>query len=290
LLDQLIDYWRDLMVLHCAGSAAQDLSVAPRHRATLTRQASALSLDSILAGLDILNTTRARLRGSVHARVLLEMALVRLGRLAHLVALAQVSHWLNDAERAVPLNPAAPRTVRQAAPGPEEDLKKKPPPPAEAQETERPTLSEHSLPTLWQEMLTQVGGMLAGHLEKAGLPAITGPNTLVLRFPPRYNHEYAFCQEPERYQRIEAVLRTLVGQQFQLRIETAGSGAAPEPDNVAAGATSPPRSRQQRAEAVPEPLLRRAIDVLGAQVVHMDEGFGVVPATAVERPPDTEET
>src|SRR5205823_10235335 len=40
LLDQLIDYWRDLMVVHCAGSEARDLSIAPRHRDTLDRQAA----------------------------------------------------------------------------------------------------------------------------------------------------------------------------------------------------------------------------------------------------------
>src|SRR5262249_31155055 len=34
LVDQLIAYWRDLMVLRCAGAEAPDLSVAPRHRET----------------------------------------------------------------------------------------------------------------------------------------------------------------------------------------------------------------------------------------------------------------
>src|SRR5262249_36512365 len=48
LLDQLIAYWRDLMVLNCTGGHAQDLSVAPRHRDTLARQASEMSLDTIL--------------------------------------------------------------------------------------------------------------------------------------------------------------------------------------------------------------------------------------------------
>ena len=70
LLDQLIAYWRDLMVLHCAGAEAKDLSVAPRHREILTNQAAALKLDTILAGLDVLNTTKFRLRGGNHGRVL----------------------------------------------------------------------------------------------------------------------------------------------------------------------------------------------------------------------------
>jgi DNA polymerase-3 subunit gamma/tau len=94
LLDQLLDYWRDLMVVHCAGSEARDLSIASRHRETLSRQAEALKLDTILAGLDILSTTKARLRTSSHGRVLLEMALVRLGRLDDLESLSQLAEWL----------------------------------------------------------------------------------------------------------------------------------------------------------------------------------------------------
>src|SRR5205814_7329229 len=73
LLDQLIAYWRDLMVVHCAGTEARDLSVPARHRDTLLRQARALGLDTILAGLDVLSTTRARLRNSNHGRTLVEM-------------------------------------------------------------------------------------------------------------------------------------------------------------------------------------------------------------------------
>ena len=121
LFDQLIAYWRDLMVLNCAGKEARDLSLAPRHRETLARQASTLPLDTILAGLDILNTTKARLRGSSHGRVLLEMALIRLGRLEDLVALAQVAHWLNSPQRGTaPALAGPPRSLRQELTGPEE--------------------------------------------------------------------------------------------------------------------------------------------------------------------------
>ncbi|HEV3205239.1 MAG TPA: DNA polymerase III subunit gamma/tau, partial [Gemmataceae bacterium] len=98
LLDQLIDYWRDLMVVHCAGGGAMDLSVPARHREILTRQAQALPLDTILAGLDILNATKARLRTSSHGRVLMEMVLVRLGRLHDLASLSQLANWLGGGE------------------------------------------------------------------------------------------------------------------------------------------------------------------------------------------------
>jgi hypothetical protein len=123
--------------------------------------------------------------------------------------------------------------------------------------------------------------MMASQVEKGGPPAIFGPNTLVLRFAPCYNAERDYCSEPSRVQRIEALLRRITGPACQLRIESVGSGAVAAPPEAAARATnSQPRSRSKRAEAVQEPLLRRAVDVLGAQVVHMDEGFGAAPGPA----------
>src|SRR5262249_8564684 len=140
-------------------------------------------------------------------------------------------------------------------------------------------LSEETLPRVWQEVLAQVGRMMASQVEKAGLPAISGPNTLVLRFDSRYNAEREHCSEPSRVQRIEESLRKVAGHAWQLRIESAGSGAATAPAQVAAEATtSQPRSRSNRAEAVQDPLLKRAVDVLGAQVVHMDDDFGTADA------------
>src|SRR5438046_2176925 len=66
LLDQLLDYWRDLMVVHCSGAEARALSVSSRHRESLARQAAGQSLETIMAGLDMLASTKNRLRGSSH--------------------------------------------------------------------------------------------------------------------------------------------------------------------------------------------------------------------------------
>ena len=74
LVDQMLAYWRNLMVIRCAGEQASDLSVPSRCRPDLIRQAKALTLDAVLAGLDVLSTTRLRLRDSSHGRTLVEMA------------------------------------------------------------------------------------------------------------------------------------------------------------------------------------------------------------------------
>ena len=107
LLDQLIAYWRDLMVVHCAGVEGRDLSVPSRHRETLLRQAKALNLDAILAGLDILSVAKSQLKSINHGRTLVEMALVRLGRLENLVALPYLVRLLHSQRGAAAVAPRA---------------------------------------------------------------------------------------------------------------------------------------------------------------------------------------
>ena len=99
LVDQMLAYWRDLMVVQCAGDQASDLSVPSRCRPDLIRQGKALTLDAVLAGLDVLSTTRLRLRDSSHGRTLVEMALVRLCRLSDLLPVAQLAQMLASGTR-----------------------------------------------------------------------------------------------------------------------------------------------------------------------------------------------
>jgi hypothetical protein len=130
---------------------------------------------------------------------------------------------------------------------------------------------------------------LAGFLQKAQGIAIIGPKTLVLRFPPGYNHEYEHCQDPARVTRIEQAVQKITGQVWNLRIEPVGKEAAAS--HVPAGDTdkSSSRHRRQRTEAMQEPLVKRALEQLGAQIVQVDDDFGAAPAGSAEAP-EVEET
>jgi len=317
LVDQLIAYWRDLMVVHCAGSEARDLSVPSRHRETLTRQARGSQLDTILAGLDVLSTTRSRLRDSSHARTLVEMALVRLGRLGELLSVAQLTQLLGQgqaggggaaagpATRVLPPEGVKKNHMRPLA-EPVGQAASLPPPPGKLAacptiptQTSPLSLTPETLAEIWSQVLQSVGDMLASDLREANLPAIVGPNSLALRFPAAYNQARDHCQEPARIARVEEVLRKVLGQPCTLRIDTqtspgektAGPRPVPHLDGAPGGtpaAAVRPR-RGPRDEAEKEPLVRRALDVLGAQVVRVDDGFASGPAPA-ERLEAVEET
>lgn len=283
LLDQLTDYWRDLLVAHCAGEKALDLSVSARHREVLRTQATALKLDTILAGLDILATAKSRWRTSSHGRILLEMALIRLGRLEQLVSLSQLSQALSQplaapAPAARPASSLPSNPSLRLADGVAEAAKKKELSTVEdtSQDASGPLTAEN-VAQVWPEILRQVGPMLANSLEKSGVPAIIGPTSLVLRFGVGYNSQQSDCQQPTSVTRLEETLRKVTGQSWSVRIDSAGGElpalAVSAPTDLG-GAQR--RSRRKWQEVVEEiPLVKRAFDVLGAQPVgEIDETFG----------------
>jgi DNA polymerase-3 subunit gamma/tau len=296
LTDQLIDFWRDLLLVNCVGTEARGLSVQERNRAALTKLAKPLNVDTILAGLEVLSATRARLRNTTHGRTLIEMALVRLGRMGDLMALPQIAQFV--AQLRVE-GIATPSGVRISPP---EGVKKKPLNLAAEPAARNPVDSETSgktseitaetLPVLWPQLLGQIGTLLASDLSKAGTPAIFGPNALAIRFPAAYNREREFCQEPVRLGKVEAALLKMTGQKWTLRVETLAAPAPAAPLAPVAEVPRlepPPPRRGERDGAEKEPLIKRALEVLGAQILRVPDGFGAASAVRTEGNADNED-
>jgi DNA polymerase-3 subunit gamma/tau len=295
LLDQLIAYWRDLMLVHCAGEEAKDLSISPRFRETVSRQAKELQLDAILAGLDVLSASKARLRFSNHGRIILEMAIIRLGRLEELASLTQLAQMI--AQNSAPARQSASnaRTTSTSNTAPPEGVKKKlsgVDEEAIALATFAEMTSSHypkgvltpaTLPEVWREVLTLVGPLLANQLKNCPLPAISGPNTLVMKVPSGYTHLSDGRQNAARLGRIEEELRKLTGHSYQLRVETTSISETTR-SLEASRAEGMPRRVDRRAEASQEPLLKYAMEALDAQVLQMEEGFGSIAAPKAPEP------
>ena len=82
-LGGLIDFLRDVLVL-ALGAESLVLSVTSRQRPRLDAIVARWPVDSILAALQILAEHRSRLRGNLHGRLLVEVALARVARLEEL--------------------------------------------------------------------------------------------------------------------------------------------------------------------------------------------------------------
>src|SRR4030095_3581421 len=183
LLDQLIDYWRDLMVVQCAGLEGQVLSVSSKFRAALKKQADAVTADTILAGLDVLATAKTRLRFTAHARIVLEIALVRLCQLDNLVSLSQLAQWLGKDGAAASTGPANTDSRPMAVGSPPGSVeKKKVEDEVPAAGGQLPVRAEN-LPAIRQQLLVQAGLTIGSELRRVSGLAISGPNSLVLQVP-----------------------------------------------------------------------------------------------------------
>jgi DNA polymerase-3 subunit gamma/tau len=270
-----------MMLVACAGKDVTDLNTPARHREALFRQASAVNLDTVLAGLDVLISTKNRLRGGGHLRTLMQMALIRLCRLEDLAPISQVALWLSQ-PGSVPAGPAQSRgTVAARTPSvaPLPEAKKKADP---TKPVARGELNAESLPQIWAEVLAEVGPMLAKSLENA-VPAISGPKGLVLSFGPEYTTRYQHCTLPDNVQRVESALRERTGLGCSVRLERSGTlnGAANgQPPPTAAAPRQRPQDTIERF-----PLLQRVVDVFHAIPMAVDSQFGEtqsqpVPATA----------
>jgi hypothetical protein len=150
-------------------------------------------------------------------------------------------------------------------------------------------ITEVTLSQVWTQVLSMVGTMLGSDLRKASEVAIIGPNTLAIRFHPRYTQQREFCGNPERISRIEETLKKWCGRAWIVRVEEL-AGSVPAPEGSANGSVPPgdaqARARRSAKEDVLErvPLIRRAVDVFGAAIQRVDDGFGTQTPGFSEQP------
>ncbi len=291
LLDQLIEYYRSLMLLHCQGKSALDIPFSSSQRQIIAQQAEQFSLDTILAGLEILTTCKSKMKFTSHGIVLLEMAIIRLARLEELVPLNQLIQFLKKNPGTFSGNPVSGTkgTLSTNLNSPKldnsriDDSKKKRFE-IEANQESIPDRS-NSAPLnpsdrpkqeyseeLWREIIRDVGFVLKGHLDKMGLPAIIGPNNLLIKCPYLYNAGYDYCKSGSNIQLLENLLNEKTGAsnwriKFELEPPPRGEKITELP-TVAQGR----KEREQQISKIP--LVQKVVEVLSARLIQMDGEFG----------------
>jgi len=114
LMEQLLTYHRDCMVaaLGCPGEML--LSVGPGEVTGLVELGKQLGLPRLLAGMQVLDQTLARMRFATHDRILAELAIIRLCRLGELAYVGKLIEALREGK---PL-PASGDTSQRMTAGP----------------------------------------------------------------------------------------------------------------------------------------------------------------------------
>ncbi len=288
LVDQLVEYWRAIMLVSCGGPDVRELPVSPNQFEAVKTQASGLTLDTILAGLEVLTATKSRMRGSAHVQVLLEMAVVRLCRLPDLISVGQllqlatrpgvlVAARVAEAGTATP--PRALPTIANPTPN---TAKKNGPLTVKSSENGSETadlsttpLSEATLPDVWGRFLRYAAEkfpILANHLRFTSSQAIFGPNSLVIRFPVGYSDSRKECENEANTLRFVNAIKHVTGQSVSVRFETDRSATA-KPAIAAHPSAAAPAPTEVKRSIASLPMFKKANEVFGAQIWHVDDDF-----------------
>jgi DNA polymerase-3 subunit gamma/tau len=254
-----------VMVL-AVGAEGELLAATPRQRPLLQAIVERWPLDTVLAALQILSEARGRLRGSPHARLIVELALVRVARLEDMAELGELITRLSALEggtapapgslSSAPSSKKKPGTPESAADGPRGDGAASPTGTAAA------TLDLESVRQIWPQLLKD----LKGHgiaLSEVAPTAVASPNVLVIALGAGYNWVADLCEKPEARSRIEEGLRRLLHRPVTLRFDRAAEGAG-TPSSTPAKA---PRRRHQMEE---DPLVQKVVELFEARPVHLE--------------------
>ncbi len=288
LIDQLVGYLRDLMILAAGADAVPLLGVSEEHRAALGEQAQSWGVQTTLAAVQLLSEAKLRMQRVTFGRALAEAALVRAATLGDLDDLANLAATLRSGgppsgastaprrpppARSRPSPPAAPVTprprgasaLRAEAHEPTEEQN-----PAAEQVTETTPVESAPAPaapviaskpviplepgneaTLLTRLKDEIGAgnALTGVRECSAL-AILGPDRVELRFPSVLKVAADRCEA--KRPAVDAALRTIVGGavSFTVAVDAAPANGAAKVDPAAGRSAGRSNGDASRPEPV----------------------------------------
>ncbi len=210
--EQLLQRYRDLMAAAVGASSDLFVSASAGEHAALEKTAGELGLEAILATLQILDQTVSRMRQSLHGRLLMEMALVRICSLENLSDLSSLIAEIRSGTMQQPAavqrpagnaaSNAGPATAAAANPArnrrPEEKKTDSLASPPKKPETAAPLTDQTAL-GIWKQVVTvledaeDTNAVIAKDFKSV---ASSGPNRLVVTFPATYTFQKAQCERP----------------------------------------------------------------------------------------------
>ncbi|HTN04920.1 DNA polymerase III subunit gamma/tau [Planctellipticum variicoloris] len=291
--DQLLNYFRDLMVAACGAEGVQLLSVGRDCLPKLQEQSRRWGLENVVAALQIFADTKGRMQRVTYGRALAELALVRLSLLADMERLDDLLSQLKAGNAVVasgtarPTSAPPPRLAASTSPVPAPSLpaqkknERLTPPPAEVASgadspvtgSRDPAPIEAAAPPpviafqpgleaeLHRLMLSRLTDMTGTHLAKVVSTAISGPNRLDFSFSASYDIGRKACERPEVQARLESLVKELTGQDVRIQFRTVvteAPEAKPQP-------AQPTNSRRKVVESPEDPLVQEVAKTFGIE-------------------------
>lgn len=294
LIDQLLGYFRDVMTQSVGCDETSLLYALPGQKEEVREVSNQLGVHTLLAIVQILDQTAARMRVSTHTRTLAEMAVVRICQLENLDELSALIPQLRDGAvstnaaapvkknvtpKALPAAKApAPPTPQVATPQPEvspvnagvvaavvqsessaaTSVNEQSDKDSAANETAKPatvtSLSTDNVEEIWKQVLNSLTGMVMDHAAEANEITLDSQGRLSISFSEAFHRD--FCEKPANRARLDAALEQVCGTRVGFVL-----GKNQRTDSPAKPSTRAPSRRQQQAEIATQPFVQRAMEL-----------------------------
>ncbi len=263
LIEQLFVYLRDCMAAAVGCPADTLLCALPANRQQVVEYGKQLGLETVLAVMQILDQTLSRMRYSSQARILAELALVRISKLDDLEELPALIARLQSGASPTrgPMVAAQKKTERPAV----VSSAGSPPVPSDGSVT---ALTADNAAEVWNQVLSKVPGLGADNAKHFDRVAISAPNRLVISFKPGYTFQKSVCERPDQVARFEKALAKLTGRPIRIEFKLT-EGEPAKDEGTAPSRGIPPHQRMREVAA--HPMVRRAGELFGAQPTRVDE-------------------
>jgi DNA polymerase-3 subunit gamma/tau len=280
LVDQLLGYFRDVMATAVGCGPEQLLFVLPTQVDEVRQIGERLGIQTVLAIIQILDHTAARMRVSVHGRILAEMAVVRICALEDLADLATLASELQANDRVA--SPTSTSASRAAAPSkkngdvaslaesfqatqasglPAAPLSKQSQPALGSVTTQSTgPLAAETCTQLWTAALDRVGGLLGANAALAVDVSTINDRRLRVAFRSRDALCKEVCEKPEYFAALVGALADCHGGPVELEFIL-----REDADQAASHGTKPVSRRQLHAEVAERPFVRRAMELFAVE-------------------------
>jgi DNA polymerase III subunit gamma/tau len=270
IVDLLIDYLRDLMLVKTVGSKSEILILTARQRQQADDAAQNFDIAALVYLITALEKIRWPIKNSESARPLLEATLLRFALSEHFLNVDKLVAQLNKsadtgvkknkiADPIAPSRPEPPAKIPHVAPSEPQDSKSQP-------------LHLNDLASLqknWHQLLNcvseKLGNGTMGLLTRA-LPTKLDAGCLTITFDSNAQVQFDFCKTNGRPEKIESCLAERLGRNIKLNFElgvsvltTAGLAAAQNGS-----------IRQRENDVVSEPAVKTIITELGATITNIE--------------------
>lgn len=281
--DQLLAYFRDLLVTAAGASTVPLMAVSEGSRAELQEQARQWGIQTISAAMQILAETKSKMQRVNYGRALVELAIVRISLLEDLQQIAMLAQSVADGQIS-PIAGSPVPSVRAGAVRPEtaglqvkkNDLKPSPQEKPALSEVESPSLpiesiefSESNLSNFWSQLLTRIPDTLVGHIRNSTRQAISGPNLLEVQFPKSYLFSKSYCERPGPAKTLNEKASELAGQPIDCRFIIDESAPGLMPQATKAAPATPVVERRSPSSVDNDEFVQEAVHIFGGQVVEV---------------------